>query len=126
MPRVSLRPKPSASSGVSSAGMMPIQARFTEPLAMSCSATCLARLIGIAERQARQIVGLDLYHRDVGLGVGADDGRLEGAAIVEGDRDVAGIPHHVVVGEDVPLGIDDETRPRAGLHAIAVRSALTE
>ena len=43
------RPKPSAISGVRSARFTPSMARLTLPCATSCSATWLARLIGIAK-----------------------------------------------------------------------------
>ncbi len=59
-------------------------------------------------------------------GSAPDHARLEVAAIVERHRDVVGVTHHVVVGQDVPVAVDDETRARAGLGLLAARCFLAE
>ena len=52
---------------------------------------------------------IDLQHRDVGLGVGADQFGLQLRAVGEIDLDLVGVGDDVVVGDDdALLGIDDE------------------
>ena len=86
-----------------------------EPIATTFSptATCVERPI-VAGVQAGHAVGLD--HGEVGQRVGADDGRLLGGAVVEVHRDLAALPgdrDHVVVGEDLAVGADDDAGPGA-------------
>ena len=57
----------------------------------------------IAERDARQVRGLDLQHREVGAFVGADDARREAAVLEQRDGDLVGVRDDVVVREDVAV-----------------------
>src|ERR1019366_1977528 len=48
------------------------------------------QVIDVAEGDHRQLVEIDLQHRDIGIGVGADRARLGAAPIAEQDLDVVG------------------------------------
>ena len=70
-------------------------------------------LVGIAplHRRQRLLVGrLDLEQGDVDAAVGADQLGLELGVILEDDGDVLSALDHVVVGDDVAIAIDHETR----------------
>ena len=54
------------------------------------------------------LVGLDAQHREIGLGVAADDLGLEPRAVGEDDGDLVGVRDHVVVGDHDAGGVDDE------------------
>ena len=84
--------------------------------------------VRIAELEEREIVrrGLELDERDVGQRVGAEHLRLERAPVVEADADVERALDHVVVGEDVAAGIDDEPAARALANLGPVPAAATE
>jgi hypothetical protein len=72
------------------------------------------RAIGIGDRQVDEVTGLDLQHRDVGAGVGADDFRLERAVVEQLHGDVGGVLDDVRVGDDVAvLCVDDHARAGA-------------
>ena len=68
--------------------------------------------------------GVDLQHRDIGVGIGADDLGGELTAVEQADGDLVGALDHMVVGEDVAiLGHDEpgaaallELRAPAGLE----------
>ena len=82
------------------------------------------QLLAAAQLDDRQILGLDLQHRDVGLGVRAQHLGLELAAVGQLDVDVVGAAHHVGIGQDQAIGADDEARALArrrhlGLVAMA-------
>ena len=64
-------------------------------------------------RGGQRIARVDPHQRDVGLLVRADDLPLELVLVGEGDGDDAVLMarHHVVVGQDQALGIDDHPRP---------------
>src|SRR4029079_12953963 len=68
---------------------------------------------------------LDLEQREVGALIGADQLRLVFGVLVEADLDLATAIDHVVVGDDVAVRRDDETRalrlgrPRGPLAAVA-------
>ena len=66
--------------------------------------------VGVAERQRRQRprVRVDLQHRDVGRGVGADDLRLHALVVREADVDRARVLDDVVVRDDVAGLVDHE------------------
>ena len=68
---------------------------------------------GIAELHDRQVGGADLDYRHVGAIVGADDLGGELAPVGEAHGHLLGIGHHVRVGEDVAVGVDDESGARA-------------
>ncbi len=78
-------------------------------------------VLGRAERQRLRVqpLGVDLQQREIGRWVLADDRRLERLLVGElhSDRVGRGAVDHVVVGEDVAAGIDDEARA-GGLAAL--------
>jgi hypothetical protein len=62
--------------------------------------------VGVADR-AR----VDLEHGNVGVRVGADDLCVDGRAVVaDADLDAAGARDDVLVGDDVPVGVEEEAR----------------
>ncbi len=67
-----------------------------------------------AEGDRRQVRELDLEHREVAVGIGAHDAGAGLAAVVERNLDLIGLLDHVVVGEDVALGPDDDPGTEAG------------
>jgi hypothetical protein len=84
-----------------------------------------AELVRVAERQHRQVATLDLDHGHVGGRVGADDGGLELAAVVERDLDVIGVLDDMVVRQDATARVEDEAQ--AGRrHALLARRTLPE
>ena len=62
-----------------------------------------------------------LEGRDVGGGVAPHDPGVELALVEQPHGDAVGVRHHVVVGQDVAVGRDDEPRPRA---AFPLRAAV--
>ena len=83
----------------------------------------------LGETHERVVAGLvDLDHGDVGLRVGADDLGVEGLAVIHSHGDGLGVLHHMIVGDDVAVGGNEEARALADhrlrllLHA-AVHSA---
>ena len=69
-----------------------------------------ARAVVGAKRHGGQVLAIDLDHRDVGRRVASHHGALEGAMVGEGDGEPVRPFDHVVVGEDVAVGRDDEAR----------------
>src|SRR3954453_19002221 len=65
-------------------------------------------VVAIAQRHRRQLGGVDLEHRHVGIRIGADDLGLELAPIEQPYGDLLGALHDVVVGQNVAIGRDDE------------------
>ena len=67
------------------------------------------QLVGIAELHGlERLLGLDPQHRQIDLGVLADQFGLDPRAVVEDDGDLVGVGDHVVVGDDDAGGVDDE------------------
>ena len=85
-------------------------------------------VVAVAERDGRQVLGVDLEHGHVGVGIGADDLRLELPPVEQAHGDLLGALDHVVVGQDVAVGRDDEPGAAAlldlGLLAEAGEEAL--
>ena len=82
------------------------------PMAMTWSPT--TTLSDCPELQRREVGALDLEDREVVARVTPDDGGLLGVAVAQHDLDVAvdaGLDD-VVVGEHVPLAVDDEAGAR--------------
>ncbi len=80
-----------------------------------------ADLVGIAELHGRQRLlarRLDLQHGKIGARVGADQLGLELGIVAQDDGDVLGALDHVVVGDHVAVGIDDEARAQRGAAAL--------
>ena len=64
--------------------------------------------IGITHRHRRQTTGGDLQHGDIGLGIAADQPRLETPIVLCGDLDAGGVFDDVSVGQYIALrGVDD-------------------
>jgi hypothetical protein len=82
-----------------------------EPMATTHSPTRVR--CRVAEANDRQIVGVDAQHGDVGQLVEADDLGLEFALVGQLDGDLVGIVDDVRVGQDQPVGADDEARTHA-------------
>ena len=82
--------------------------------------------VGVAQHDHGQLVELDLEHRQVGVGVGADHLAARVAAVVERDVDLVGAFHHVVVGEDVAVGADDHAAAQADLRLVGALVAEEE
>ena len=76
----------------------------------------------VAQLDGRQVRGVDLDQREVGVGVDALDGALELPAVREDHVDRVGILDDVAVGEDEPVRVDDH----AGAGAADERTELTE
>ena len=87
------------------------------PMASTTSPTSTLSLSAMGD--GGQVLGVDLDDRDVALRVAADHLGRELPAVLQGDLDLVGAVHHVVVGEDVAvLGGDD-----AGADAFLARRA---
>ena len=100
-----------------SALTMPQVTVWPTPNGLPIASTDVAHLqrVGVAEGDHRQLVELDLEHREVGVGVGADHLACARAAVVERDLDVVGALDHVVVGEEVAVGQTITPRAEADL-----------
>ncbi len=62
-----------------------------------------------------QVLGGDPEHRGVQPRVGAGDGRGEAPAVREGHLHLDAAPHHVLVGEDAAVGVEDDAASAARL-----------
>ena len=84
---------------------MPAVALFSKPNGEPIASTHSPGLDlrGIAERHGRQVLRVDLDHRDIGALVGADDLGLELAPVGEPHGHLVGVRHDVRVGEDVTV-----------------------
>src|SRR6056297_188389 len=72
--------------------------------------------VGVADGQFDQPVFLDLQQRDVRAWVRTDDLGFQRAVVEQGDLDLVGAVHHVVVGDDIAVvRVHDDARARA-LH----------
>ena len=105
------------------AEMMPTRHRAAEPERVADRHHPVAdvHVGGAAELDGLQLlVRRDLQKRDVGLGVLADQLRLELGAVVQIDLDLLGAIDHVVVGDDQAfLAVDDEAGAERGHRAVA-------
>ena len=89
------------------------------PIAITGSPTRTA--VGVRELDVGQgLAGVDLEHGEVGVRIGADHLRRQLAAVIHGDRNLAGIGDHVVVGRDVAVLVEDEAGT-GGHHGRATR-----
>ena len=75
------------------------------------------RVLDASERDDRQVLQVDLQHREIGLGIAADDRRLRRAAVGELHLDLLAALDHVLVREDVAVLADDDAG-REGLREI--------
>jgi len=73
-----------------------------------------ADLIAVPERDRHQrVIGGDLEHGDIGLGVATHHLCLEVGVIVQDHGDLVGVLDDVVIGDHPPLfGVDDEARTK--------------
>ena len=62
---------------------------------------------GITDRNVWKVRAVDLDHGQIGERISADQFAGENAPVAERDLDVGGAIHHVVVGNDVTVGRDD-------------------
>src|SRR3954469_186690 len=75
-------------------------------------------LITVAQRHGRELLRLDMKHREVGFGIASDQFGLETPLVAGRDLDQVCAFHDMSVGEHIPvLGIDD--------HAGSSRAHLT-
>ena len=72
-----------------------------------------AEPVGVPQRGHRKRAGggVDLEHGQIGLGVAPHDRGLELPVVGEVHLHRVGVLHHVVVGQDVALGIHDDAGP---------------
>ena len=85
-----------------------------------------AGVVAVAEGGGGQPRGVDLHHRHVGQRVGADHLGGELTPVEQPDGDLLGAFDHVVVGEDVAVGRDDEAGAAAPLDLGPLRLAVEE
>src|SRR5699024_9079444 len=64
--------------------------------------------VGIAQHSGGQAGGVDLQQGDVALLVAAHHGGGVGGVVMQGHGDLPGAFHHVVVGDDVAVGGEDD------------------
>ena len=80
------------------------------------------RGVAVAPADIRhRMVEVDLEQRQIGLGVASDDPGGMRLSVLQNDRYFFGIVDDVVLGDDVAVGIDDETR--AGRYDRQLRHA---
>ena len=78
------------------------------------------QLGGIAPRNAGEVLAFDLDHGQIGQRIGADHLGGQHAAIVHGHANVDRAIHHVVVGDDVAIGRNDDAAADAVLDLRAL------
>ncbi len=66
---------------------------------------------GVAQGDEGQVLGVDLEKGQVGLGIGPDDLGLEVLALEGRDRVLDRVLGDMVIGQDVAVGRDEESRP---------------
>ena len=83
------------------------------------------QILGFAELQDRQILAFDFQQRHVGAWIGADQLGFQFTAVGEADEDFVGIGNHMVVGQDVAIRRDDETRTQGLGFALTIAARRT-
>src|SRR5208282_6180184 len=69
------------------------------------------RLAGIAQAgEGQRLLGIDFNQREIGLGVLADHFGGELALVHQGDLNLVCVTRHVIVGQDIPVGRNDDAR----------------
>ncbi len=68
---------------------------------------------GIADGRDRQVLGIDLQQRDIGLRVAADQFGRELALVIQFDGNFVRAIHHMMVGDDITVGGNDESGTQA-------------
>ena len=84
------------------------------------------QVLGLAQHDDRQFVELDLEQGQVGVRVCADDLGCSASTVGQGDFDVVGVFDHMVVGEDVALGADDDAAAQPLLWRFIFAIAIEE
>jgi hypothetical protein len=93
------------------------------------------KLVGVAQAQEREIVLLDLDHRQVAGRIGTDDFGRVLAAVLQLDPHRVRLGDHMVVGQDVSVRRDDEPRTlpdlmpfpgKLGLRMVLLRDLAEE
>ena len=85
------------------------------------------QIVRIAEFDSRQLFGVDFYQSQVGRGVGTDYTTVEGTVIIQGNIQFVGTFDHVVVGDDIAIRGNDDTRAQSGAGLrLDVTAALPE
>ncbi|MNE15824.1 hypothetical protein D3C80_1087460 [compost metagenome] len=82
--------------------------------------------VGAADGDRRQVLQVDLEHRQIGFRVAADDPRQGFAAVLEGHHDLIGTGSHVVVGQQVAFRAHDHRRAQARLPAPLLGQVVAE
>jgi hypothetical protein len=67
-----------------------------------------ARAVRVAQPQRSKALGVDFDQREIARRVRMEDGSLQLAVVVQPHPDPLGVPHEVVVRQDVAVGVDDE------------------
>ena len=80
----------------------------------------LPQVVRVHEGKCRQILSLDLHHRDIHLPVQPDQFRWHQVPVrllppfvapKNVDVDAAGVPHYMSVGDDIPVRVHNDARP---------------
>src|SRR5262249_18849092 len=83
--------------------------------------------IGAPEGRHRERLEIDLENGEVRVRIATHDARIRHAAVLELHADRVGVGYHVVIGDDVPVRIDDDAGAEAALDALPVaRHVLAE
>ena len=80
--------------------------------------------VGTAERKRRQILRLDLNQRHVGCGVATDDFGIERATVIEFHSQFGGVLDDMVVGYDIAVLGENNSRTARTLFALLRRALL--
>jgi hypothetical protein len=76
--------------------------------------------VGTAELHHRQILECDLQHREIGVRIAPHHFGVRAATVGELHPDLIGLRHHVMIGDDVALPIDDDSRTERILHTLPI------
>ncbi len=83
------------------------------------------QVLGLAELEHRQVLAVDFQQRHVGARIGTDQLGLELAAIGQAHQNLVGIGNHMVIGQDVAVGRNDETRAQGLGFTLATTARRT-
>ncbi len=94
-------------------------------MAVAKQIPCANGMIAVraSQRCRGKLVPADADHRDVGVGVVADEVRIEARAVGEAHLDRARAVHHMAVGEDEAVGRKHESRAAAAARRFALGRA---
>jgi hypothetical protein len=80
-------------------------------------------LLRVGEADRREVLELDVQRREIRRRIPAHDLRRRGASVTELHLDRVGTGDHVVVGEDVAIGAEDDAGAEGALDALARHAA---